>query len=265
MKIDKVNLLVNIPFYVNMERMPLTNQVLASVLAIQANSVHVIMDINHDAQDHEVDQILKDPRIELIRAPKFDNPFMLTWESKKHLENFLKSEYTHCVYLEDDMDFKQHHLEYWLETKDLFDKTRYIPGFIRIEFDKDNRSIATDWLHKQRLDFVINVKDRSFFSPLYPYHAMYIMDHELAAEHLSSPMSSFSYKPQGWGEREWCNEAYYYFNPPTNVPLGANGLKHRILLPIPNITDCLIHHTTNKFALDPTHPHGKLALDDLFI
>lgn len=265
MKINDINLLVNMPFYVNTERMPITNQVIQNCLAIQCNRVEIILDINYDASDDMISLIHKDPRVKLVKAPYLENPLMLAWESKKHLKNFLESDFTHTVYMEDDMDFKQHHLEYWLENRSLFDGTRYIPGFVRFEYNNQGEICLTDWLHQQRLDSTITVGDRQFFSPIYPYHAMYIMDQDLAAEHLSSPVSHASSIPHGWGEREYCNEAYYYYNPPSFVPISANGLKHRILLPVPDITPCLIHHMTDKFSRLEGQPHGKLRLIDLFI
>jgi len=185
----------------------------------------------------------------------------MCWEHKKLIPEFLESEYTHFVYFENDLLFTQQNLDYWLETRSLFKKNNltFVPAFHRIEISSSGQIVSLDATWPKAIHSILEIEGKKFASLFFPYHAMYVMDKELAQEHVQGHF----YRPDGDkpGFRvPGVVEQSAVGNMFDNVP---QGFYHRCLVPMEDFSRCWVHHTANKFVDDPDNSFGKLPIDQV--
>ena len=105
-----MKLYVNICFHYVEERLKFLDEVIESVLEIPTEQTVIIVNSNELFKCEGVVNV----------AHGLKDPYHLTWEHKKYMEEFLKTDYTHYVYLEDDMKITAKTMAYWNKTKSLF-------------------------------------------------------------------------------------------------------------------------------------------------
>ena len=212
-----------------------------------------------------------DRKLEFGRTRCYDvskDPFSLTW---KHKELWIEyqNDYTHFIYMEDDLGFEYSNFQYWLEFRERLRYQGLRPGMVRYEFNKKKEKWGTDYFHDVSLlkNKIID-SDPKFYATPYFYHAMYIMDQELLQEHLKGPfmycdkslekLISMGISPFKFKERERAALGPAMDNVPTGYP-------SRYVVPLDKdgkISDiCHIHHMPEnyvnrwnycKFLLDKT-------------
>ena len=189
------------------------------------------------------------------------DPRILQWDHKNFLARFLDSEYTHFIYADADLVINYHIMDYWVKTKEMFDKYSkgFIPGTFRFEnYNNSIRSVDTTYRTDIPTLKLININNQWFFSPQEPFQGVSIMDKELALEHLNSPYVNLdSVGIHGFGYGETAISAYIFENPP-------NGYTHRILIPLDNYEDCWIQHLPNNYAANSFKEHGKIHAYTMF-
>lgn len=238
---------MTIAFHYVTERLQLLNRVIKSVSSIPTDKTKIIVNSNKmfdvfGAVVHETYN-LKDP-------------YHLTWQHKKYIEEFLNSDFTHFIYLEDDMEINAKNLEYWNKTNSLFKRNNlnFIPAFHRYEY-KDNKKYSLDSTHKPGKCQQIQVEGKTFLSLPQPYQGMFVMDREMAQEHLTSQHFNVG-EYHNYGIRESANLGNMY----TNVP---EGWSHRALVPLEDFKDCLVWHNSNNYSQNLNSPHAKILIDEL--
>lgn len=185
------------------------------------------------------------------------HPYEMCWEHKTLLPKFVESTYTHFMYYENDLEIKQHNIDYWLETRALFKRNNlnFVPCFHRIEKNKHSDIFSLDICFTEEPQ-VITVESKRYAFLSSPYHAMYIMDRELAAEHLDSRFFAFDRNLAWHGISERAALGNLYDNVPEGYP-------HRGLVPVDEFSQCWIHHLPNKFVNMPNDTFGKLKIDQI--
>lgn len=201
--------------------------------------------------------------IELRSAVQnLDHNYFLAWEHKSILKDFTNSDFTHFVYLENDLELKQKHLDYWIETSDLFKRNnlKFIPAFHRYEYDQQGNMVSldcTDSVHINQRPKV-TVEGKRFISLRQPYHAMYVMDKEAAEIHLNSKSSKFNTANTTYAISERAALGNMYEQTPY-------GFDHSCLFPLDDVNRCLIHHMPNKFVNIINDTFGKLPINDVVL
>ena len=231
-----------------------------SIARIQTDYTKIIVSINMIDDDllekfaSQFRHIPVDIEYRQTDVSKLYNPYLLCWEHKNYMQEFLDSDFTHFIYYENDIRITQYNIDYWLETRELFLRNglNFIPGMSRIEVDNRGFVYSLDILVRENRP-IVTVEDRKFVSLVSPYHAMFIMDRALVQEHLSSPFFTFDPDRTFWGVSEQANVGNYY----DNVP---EGLTHRSLIPIDQFDKCWVHHLPNKFVNLPNDTFGKLPI-----
>lgn len=193
-------------------------------------------------------------------------------------KKFNQKEYSHFLYLEDDILIKELNIKYWVIARASLKKYNLIPSFVRTEInEKDKERYVVDTIKKNSflLQSKILNKNKSFaFLNLVNFYCgSYFYDRELMSEHLNGPSCSLDF---GHGSY---NQKYII---PDMQELGLlerasavlafkdvpKGFLHRNMVPVNVITKqleeyCLIEHLSNKFA-NTKSDFGKIKVKDVF-
>ena len=105
---------------------------------------------------------------------------------------FKNKNYTHFLYIEDDICINKENFLYWNNSRKILKKYHLIPGFIRTE-KKNGKLYAIDFVKKNiknKLPYIPINNNLSFISHKFPYQGMYLYDRELMKEHLEGPSSN---------------------------------------------------------------------------
>ena len=113
-----------------------------------------------------------------------------------------------------------------------------------------------DSIHRQTDCHKMTIGDQTFAFLSEPYQGMFIMDKELAQEHIESDYYKLGQK-SNYGLQESANLGNMYVNIPP-------GLPHRSALPLSIPTECMVEHFGTNYQSDPNSPHAKIKIKDLF-
>jgi hypothetical protein len=210
----------------------------------------------------------------IVKSCENGHDFLLTWSHFSLMKKNL-NEFTHFLYLEDDIEFSRKNLNYWIDAREKLKYTGLIPGFFRIEKINDFDVYSTDVIKPMSLYDcgLIDVENsETFISIVYPYQGMYLFDRELMNEFLESKdfnpdfsqnPSTKSWNRTNFGIREKSALGLTYIS----VPAGFNS---RIVLPFNFINGvlhdtCFVHHLPNNYATDKNSPFGKVNVNNLFL
>ena len=201
-----------------------------------------------------------------------NDPKQMTWVHKKMItDEFLgSSEFTHFIYLEDDIRLSRQNMGYFIETRPILRPSGFIPGFVRYEFNFSSLRLYTSDIVRSAdiAGQTLCVEGGTFVMANNPYCATYILDQELAEEYVRTD----SFDPERsaascrWPSTERSAMGLCF----ENVPPGHHS---RFKIPvdigknIPGI-GCLIHHLPNNFTNrdwpEGHTPFGKTELLKVF-
>jgi hypothetical protein len=192
-----------------------------------------------------------------IHVSNLADPYHLTWEHKKYMQEFLDSDYTHYAYLEGNVEVTKKTFNYWNKTRQLFKRNNlnFIPAIHRVQV-VDGQTYSLDCTHHVRNVSGIEVEGQKFVSLAEPYQGMFIMDREMVEEHMQSDYFNLGQK-HTYGIRESANLGNMYVNIPS-------GYQHRAMIPLNNFSDCLVSHYGTNYHRNPNSPHAKIKIEELF-
>lgn len=207
--------------------------------------------------------------LEVVSCPNLAHPHDLAWSHKQLIsERFVhrESPYTHFVYLEDDTRFGYTNFRYFTEFRRKLADKGLIPSFVRTELNvADGQLYSTDYLapFDPKACSSVAVDNYLFCDVAYPYCGLFVLDQELAKEHIASP----SFHPEHsagmteWPIRERAAMGLCWENPPA-------GFRARYVVPVERKTgmipsSCWVAHLPNNYANEPTSPYGKIPMSRL--
>jgi hypothetical protein len=220
-----MKLWLNICFYYTEERLHNFYKVIKNLINVPHIKLIINSNINFD---------LNLP----IYTANLKDPYMHTWEHKKYMLEFLKSDYTHFGYLEGNIEIKKKTIDYWVATRELFKKNNlnFIPAVHRIQ-KRGNEIFSLDCAHHQDGRPIIEVSGQKFISLSEPYQGMFIMDKELVEEHIKSDYFSAGLK-KSFLIKESANLGNMFVNIPKGfsylaAPYKGKGIRRRDYGPKP--------------------------------
>ena len=246
-----MKLWVNIAFHYDTNRLQYLERVLESVKNIKTEKTHIVVNSNTHFPCTQNLEIVDD----------LYDPYLLTWAHKLYMPKFLESDFTHFVYLEDDMEITDKTFQYWVKTRELFKSNdfNFIPGIHRVEYDTNGTAYSLDALDRIQKESRprLSIKNKEFISITEPYQGMFIMDRELVEEHISSRFFNEVVMHNNYGIRESANLGNIYVNIPA-------GWQHRSLIPLTDFSDCWVHHNANNYIVNPNSRHSRIPTESLF-
>ena len=213
--------------------------------------------------------------------------FYLTWHHKAVFRRALADgDFTHLLYLEDDIRFTTENLRYWLGTRAALAEHGLLPGFVRYERFAGERYLVDQTRSGQHaplaassrlgLPTVDGVADGvEVRRSLRPYQAGYLLDRDLAEHHLrrSALRSPLRSNVARWDLRERA-AAGETFGSTQDLwrallrPRDARPeIRTAVLVPRgPGATGApvegaLIEHLRPVYSRDPGSRHGKVPVE----
>ncbi len=192
---SKIKIFATIPFFYNEKKIDKLFIVCENIIKISKKSKIIILTNNISAKQLKKlkNKSKKFPNIKLKIHKNILNNRLLPWYHVSLMKEAYKdTTYSHFLYLEDDICINKENFLYWCNSRNALKKFNLIPGFIRIEKNK-NDLYAIDFIKKVKKNKLANVsinKSYNFISHKYPYQAMYLYDRELIKEHLDGPSSN---------------------------------------------------------------------------
>ena len=207
--------------------------------------------------------------------------FFLTWHHKEVFRRALdRGDFTHLIYLEDDMRLTAKNLDHWLVARRLLTPRGLLPGFVRFERTGDRRVLVDQTRSGQHEDGGPHVTvegggEAAVRISLRPYQAGYVMDRSLADAHFRvspfrRPLRS---NVARWDLRERA-AAGPTFGPTPGLfgallrPEHVRPPSRTAVLVHPGPSDAkaplegaLIEHLRPTYSRDPSSRHGKLPVD----
>lgn len=262
------SLCVAITFHYNEERLIYLEQT-TLYLNNLANEIKLFIITNENDPNAllKIHNYVKVKNFQIVSSSPLLHRFYLTW---KHLEIF-RSQYlnnssiSHFMYLEDDIQVKQKNIEYWLRARNELRKFGLIPSFLRYEIsaeklDKRSSDVSKPVIFR-KISKVQITNSYWYLSMNQPYQAMYLLDRELAKEHLfDNPLED---RKSIWGIRETAASGLTFVNVPygfsSRVVVGFNHDKFEI------DPDALIHHIPNNYINRPFNEYGKIKITDIVL
>ena len=263
----KHELAICITFHYVDERLKYLEMVLASLgeFKVYRPSVVIITNDIDAVQEDEIKRRLENCNFDcgIIKCRDLAHPYMLTWAHKRFLQEFADNDlvFRYFIYLEDDIVLREENVIYFDRYKAALADYGLLPSFIRFE-RYQGVAYSVDFKRPalvRRRDF-IDIAAMKFTNNYPPYAAMYIMDRDLAREHVNSDaFDEFSSRALvSWDVRERAASGNCFVNVPP-------GRMHRYAVPIDDKLNvhpmALVWHCADNYSTKPSTKLGKLRLD----
>lgn len=208
--------------------------------------------------------------LEILSPTLLGHPYLLAWCHKdvfrQHLD-LKQCEFTHYLYLEDDILITEQNIHYWMEARERLRPFGLLPSFVRFEVNASSQQrVSTD--SKNTVDSSRSAKiifpdlNYAYLNLPNPYQATYLLDNELLAEHFFDVSSYSPDAPPAWNlSREKAALGLTFHR----IPYGfeaRNVVGYRMDLQRLDERS-LIHHTPNNYANDSTSGYGKIEINQL--
>ncbi len=226
--------------------------------------VDIIIDTNED--NEIINQFSSDidkPNIAVAYHTNLEHPYHLTWKHREHMAQLIEfGDYDYFMYLEHDMLVPYENFVEYTKNFPILYPMGFVPSFIRVE-EANSKQYVSDLLGPQEDLFSLKVDGKVFANLTHPYHAFWIMPQKELAESIAQYGSISSgaifkspfYRPDAINRELAASFPMWQLN---KVPL--------VLLEGDRISPLSYsYHTTNSYATDTTHPHGKIELENLII
>lgn len=261
-------LLVAISFHFVAERLKYLRETTRDLSSF-ADEVHLVVVTNaSDGESHRQisEHVPQLDRFDIAVPALLGHPFLLTWVHR----NIFKTRYeeqediSHFLYIEDDIKLTSENIAYWLEGREKLLPFGLIPSFLRYELkDGSTQKLATDITGRVFLPWLPRVRissDYHYINLPEPYQGCYLLDRELAGEHLFGPSSSPDFGP--WNIREKAAQGVTFLD----VPKGSFSRNFLGVKVADGTVDsrATIHHIANNYANDPMTKFGKVPIDRIF-
>lgn len=190
--------------------------------------------------------------------------FGLAWAHKSLFRQALEvPEFSHMVYLEDDMIFGRTNLEYWTRGRTELSASGLLPGFVRFECSAGERWLTDLKQPMSRPEPVVTTGDgRSWVTMVNPYQALYVLDRPLAIDHFRRSASRGRIRSRIRPHDDLASASHgpIYDDPPS-------GLAWRTVVPTEQgVIDpaALVEHASANYADDPTTDLATVRVSEVF-
>jgi len=262
------NLCVVITFHYEPKRLQYLEKVTLYLDSL-ADQVQLFIVTNQHESEY-LELIRKSTRVkqfQIISSGPLSHRYYLTW---LHLEifrdNFLNNlDISHFLYLESDIQIKENNVSYWLRAREDLREYGLIPSFLLYEVSDKKLGRRSNSVVKPMI--IRNIPKIKISESYYylnmsnPYQAMYLLDRELAQEHLfDNPLEN---RETIWGIRETAASGLTFVNVP-------DGFSSRVVVGFDNDSfiidsDALIHHLPNNYVTRRLTEYGKIKIQDLVV
>lgn len=199
------------------------------------------------------------------------SPWNLVWEHKQLIkDDFLEGNQNSLyLYIENDILFTQHNLEYWLKDSKLLNQSQLSPSFLRVEFDNQSKNwIAIDVFGGTSIYIEdcpkISNSEFHFIQLPNSYSGLYLLDQNQLQVHLESKAFSKtdSRELTWWDLGARATSGNQFVDPPNGfTSRNVIKLERESLFPADGV---LVHHMPNLYTKTFQRQTQALAIHELF-
>ncbi len=250
----KSKIAAHITFFYDKKRLRYLKEVVANLLEIDAD-LHIFIYTNKEFTNFQ-----KFKNVKLLvysytsKGVKFPyksifnklgiksmiHPYYLTWENRKIVEKEIDN-YDIQIYLEDDIKFTKDNLNYWLEHNETVSEKGYNLGFLRVEFDGEEKFMSD--LDKPLINIITIDKKKYILNDINPYCGFWIYSKEELNAFVKSKEWRFKFKNYGKREKSaigWHGTGMDKYKG-TIIPLTEENNRYVTK------NDCTVHHLPNSY------------------
>ena len=199
-------------------------------------------------------------------AGPLPHPYHLTWVHKTFITKWLsqaQSKDDFFIYIEDDMVLTADNFSYFYHFLPQLGPRRLIPGFLRFEIVSGVR-YSVDFVEPQPILLHKNVTlgKYVFINPTNPYWAGFILDKDLATEHVGADSFDLdrSALRSTWQVRERAAMGLTWEDPP-------HGFRSRYVVPLLGdapFEACLVWHCAQNYTSARQARFGSVPVQNMF-
>lgn len=260
------SLAVCVTFYYRRSRLPYLKKTIHSLATIPCPvDIYIVSNFPFSANlVNELKSPLSNIRIHWEHLQVQGHPLLFPWFHFSVWQRLDLSQYTHFLYLEDDISFVAANFDYWCKWREILRSHHLIPGFLRCESDREASMLyATDICTTQFLPMLPKIffdSGHSAVNLLYSYQGLYLFDQELLREFFSS--QAFSPNFGVWKIQEKAAQGLTFCNVP-------KGFYSRIVFPVAArsallLREALVEHSCATYVANRTSRLAKIPVDRIF-
>jgi len=187
------NLLICIPFFYKYENLKYLKKTSNHYKTIAKKCFVVILtNTTSSLEINNIKKIFSQNQLRfIVKTPKLlGHPYFLPYSSLEIMKRFYKQNFSHFLFIEDDMLFTKKNMLYWMKSRadiSSIDDSFY-PSFVRIEKDYKNKYVYSDF-KKRYLKLLLpkfKTKKHTYINLPRNYQGMYLYDRKLMNEYLST-------------------------------------------------------------------------------
>jgi hypothetical protein len=185
-------LLTRVAFHLRRWRVKYLVEVVEQLRALPFSDVVIAVDTNSaDA----VDFIQRFCPVDDVKVHAgLTDPRRLTWAHRDAMRTAFPH-FDYFLYTEDDILLPPAAVAIWRERLPSLVKHGFLPGFLRVEENRQGRLVASDFSHQDSPEQVVFIDERPYLHTTFPYQAMWLYDKETMRAFLASDTFTAGHVP----------------------------------------------------------------------
>lgn len=253
-------LVVRISFHLVKARMSYLVEMLEQIRELPFSEVFIAIDTN----SRDTQPLLEAAGVDFVNEfavhEDLDDPFKLTWRHRDRMRAVL-DQFDYFMYAEDDLLITPDSVRLWHDRLEALKPMGYLPGFLRVELNRNGTLVASDFATGADADLVRTIDGKRYLASPFPYQAFWLYDKATMLEFVESDL--YENGEAGSPVRECMALGYTYEATP-------DGRRSRHLLPMNDQGQvdphCYVFHMPSNYGqLRVPHPAGlgTIPADDL--
>jgi hypothetical protein len=257
-------LLVRVAFHFHPTRVAYLREVLEQAHRLPFENITVAVDTNTTRTAELLRRIRCGAADEIAVHDQLSDPYRLTWAHRQKMADRV-DDFDFFMYSEDDMLVPSDSIPLWHERLPALAAEGYLPGFLRVERNRNGRLVSTDFTRPATKDEVVSIAGKPYLNTPFPYQALWLYDKQTMQDFIASEVFEHGHPP--FNEEGWTRES-------AAIGFGfrADGEEYvnKTVLPLlDNLTidpRCFVFHMPSNYAL-LVPPHigglGTMFVEDL--
>jgi hypothetical protein len=180
-------LVARVAFHLKPTRIKYLVETLTALRALPFRQIHITIDTN----THETARLLAALGVDLADAidvhDRLADPLKLTWMHRKPMARVVE-DYDYFLYIEDDILLTPQSVRLWHERLPILKSHGYLPGFLRVEFNRRRELMTSDFPRHATPDEVVMIDGQPYLHSPFPYQAFWLYDRETMRAFVASEL-----------------------------------------------------------------------------
>ena len=176
---------VNIAFHLKPTRLKYLLETLKQIRNLPFEEISIVVDTNSTETIDLLRYYDNEAADGVIVHEDLDHPFKLTWAHRAQMSAAF-SDFNYFMYIEDDMIVTTESIKLWSHFLPVLSSNGYLPGFLRVEENRNGKLVASDFMNKALPSDIVYVDGSPYLLTPFPYQAFWIYDKSTMAKFMGS-------------------------------------------------------------------------------